>query len=1094
MGRILLFTLCFILHALWLQGQNVNTEFGKNRIQYHDDFDQWNMYETENFVTYWYGKGREIAHTVVQLAELDNPYIQNVLEHKMNDKIELIVYLDLTDMKQSNLGQEEQFVGKGGITKVVENKVFLYFNGDHNDLRISLRQGIAAVYINSMLHGNNLQEIVQNAVLLNLGDWFQAGLVSYVGEEWTPEIENKLNDYFTNPKKQKKEFRHLAKLDPQLAGHSMWYFLANTYGRTTISNILYLTRIQRSLDSGLIYVLGIDSKELTKLWKEYFQKRSETRVPNPQVLTNDLKLTSQKKPLPIGRMRLSPDGSKLAYSLHDHGRIRLYLYDMETGEKKVLLRYGIRNYEVESDANYPVLAWQPDGSELSILFERRDLISLMKIDFENEITFTDKLSPEYQRVYDMDYWSADTLMLSASTDGLSDLYLYIPETRQSIRMTDDFYDDLDASVIELDQQRFVLFSSNRPDETFKKMALDSILPIGQFDLFLLDYTKSKGTLRKLTFSPDASERKARISGEDEIITLADFSGQWQRILVSRLMEDPPVSMLHSNYDRDIRLHEIVPASPVVIDWLQKWNMPILHTSRLDSTNALQNLPSPSSGAMNETPTNTPRQETKKTVVEDEEIDPRYLFQTPFPVIENKKPKPVVKETPVTEIEPTIDLTKILQPSANGKLDYDPSKLTPFIRSRIIASRLRFKLDYFNVTLDNDLLFGGLDSYAGEKREFEPAPLGILFKASIKDLLEDYIVTGGVRYPTTFNGSEYFLVLDNRKKRIDKEYAIYRKSVTQQDPTTPDPLKQNQFVSFLALSKWSYPFDTYNSVRGTLTLRNDRNITLATDVQTLDQNTDDAQRLGLKVEWVYDNTRILDINSRTGTRAKISVEAVKKFDLNLFEDDSKFQFDKGFMTVIGLDARHYVSLDGRSIFAARLTASTTLGSERILYYLGGVENWLFPSFDNSVAVPNDIDFAYTAIAANMRGFEYNARNGSSVVLANTELRVPVFQYLSRQKIRSSFIRNLQLVGFADAGTAWHGSDPFGTGNPLNTVVLTNPPTVEVIVNYYRNPLILGYGIGARTLVFGYFLKLDYGWNLETSTDTKPILHFSMGTDF
>lgn len=123
------------------------------------------MYETENFVTYWYGKGREIAHTVVQMAELDNPSIQNVLEHKMNDKIELIVYLDLTDMKQSNLGIGEQFQSQGGITKVVENKVFLYFNGDHNALRKSLREGIASVYINSMLHGNNLQEIVQNAVL-----------------------------------------------------------------------------------------------------------------------------------------------------------------------------------------------------------------------------------------------------------------------------------------------------------------------------------------------------------------------------------------------------------------------------------------------------------------------------------------------------------------------------------------------------------------------------------------------------------------------------------------------------------------------------------------------------------------------------------------------------------------------------------------------------------------------------------------------------------------------------------------------------------------------------------------------------------------
>jgi hypothetical protein len=413
---------------------------------------------------------------------------------------------------------------------------------------------------------------------------------------------------------------------------------------------------------------------------------------------------------------------------------------------------------------------------------------------------------------------------------------------------------------------------------------------------------------------------------------------------------------------------------------------------------------------------------------------------------------------------------------------------------VIAARLKFKLDYFNTTIDNDILFGGLDSYAGTKREFEPSPLGLLVKGSIKDLLEDYIITGGARYPTTFNGSEYFLVFDNRKKRIDKQYAIYRKSTTEIDPTENNPLRRDQYVTFLGLSKWSYPFDIYNSVRFTTTIRNDRHIVLATDIQTLEEKTDDAQRLGLKLEWVYDNTRILDINSRTGTRAKAWVEVVKRFDLNLFETGRKFQFNQGIMTVLGVDARHYVSLDKRTVFASRVTAATSLGSERILYYLGGVENWLFSSFDNSVGVPNDINFAYTTIAANMRGFKYNARNGSSVALINTELRIPVFQYLSNQKLRSSFLRNIQIVGFVDAGTAWHGANPFGPKNPLNTVVLTNPPTVEVIVNYYRNPLIVGYGAGIHALLFGYLVKLDYGWNWETKTSRKPLLHFSMGADF
>ena len=45
----------------------METEFGQNRIQYHDDFDDWYQYETQNFVTYWYGKARNIGQLTVCL-------------------------------------------------------------------------------------------------------------------------------------------------------------------------------------------------------------------------------------------------------------------------------------------------------------------------------------------------------------------------------------------------------------------------------------------------------------------------------------------------------------------------------------------------------------------------------------------------------------------------------------------------------------------------------------------------------------------------------------------------------------------------------------------------------------------------------------------------------------------------------------------------------------------------------------------------------------------------------------------------------------------------------------------------------------------
>ncbi|MDX1407882.1 MAG: BamA/TamA family outer membrane protein [Saprospiraceae bacterium] len=131
---------------------------------------------------------------------------------------------------------------------------------------------------------------------------------------------------------------------------------------------------------------------------------------------------------------------------------------------------------------------------------------------------------------------------------------------------------------------------------------------------------------------------------------------------------------------------------------------------------------------------------------------------------------------------------------------------------------------------------------------------------------------------------------------------------------------------------------------------------------------------------------------------------------------------------------------------------------------------------------------------MRGFKYNARNGGSVALINTELRVPFLRYLSKRKLKSSFLRHLQVVGFLDVGTAWHGRDPFSDENPLNTLTLTNPPTVTVDVKYFRNPIIAGYGAGVRTLLFGYFLKLDYAWGWETRQLRNPVIHFSMGTDF
>ena len=48
----------------------LKSSLAKNRVQYHEDFKEWLQYESVNFITYFYGEGRNIAQAVVQLAEL----------------------------------------------------------------------------------------------------------------------------------------------------------------------------------------------------------------------------------------------------------------------------------------------------------------------------------------------------------------------------------------------------------------------------------------------------------------------------------------------------------------------------------------------------------------------------------------------------------------------------------------------------------------------------------------------------------------------------------------------------------------------------------------------------------------------------------------------------------------------------------------------------------------------------------------------------------------------------------------------------------------------------------------------------------------
>jgi hypothetical protein len=487
----------------------------------------------------------------------------------------------------------------------------------------------------------------------------------------------------------------------------------------------------------------------------------------------------------------------------------------------------------------------------------------------------------------------------------------------------------------------------------------------------------------------------------------------------------------------------------------------------------------------------------------------YMFQSEFTEEEDfvESTNPAVPEAPA---EGDIFQTDVpSQPANPSPLEYPAGVPAPaktqrsvdnvyrFRPGQIVAYRTTFRTDFVTFNMDNNLLFEGLDSYAANPDGFNVQPMSLLLKANFKDLLEDYVIEGGLRLPTSFNGTEYFLTMQSRKRRLDHIYTVYRRNqrFTQEGGSFVPWRRENNVV--LGQYGVRYPLDIFRSLRATSTLRRDRVQFLATDQTALEEAPapDQTQRIGLKLEYVFDNTLDLALNIKQGTRYKIYTEFFKQFSVQI---DPGFSFDiqRGYLGLAGLDFRHYQRLDKRSILAVRLAGAVSFGPEKILYYLGGTDNAILPSFNNSIPTPMETP-GFVTLANNLRGFDLNIRNGNSYVLTNVELRVPLFRYFS-ERIRSPFFRNFQVVGFFDAGTAWSGPDPYGDENPLNTSTFPDnngefaPVTARVV--YFRDPLVFSYGVGLRSLLFGYMVRVDYGWGYETRQQQDPRLHISLGYDF
>ncbi|HSY75327.1 MAG TPA: hypothetical protein VK890_00635, partial [Bacteroidia bacterium] len=448
--------------------------------------------------------------------------------------------------------------------------------------------------------------------------------------------------------------------------------------------------------------------------------------------------------------------------------------------------------------------------------------------------------------------------------------------------------------------------------------------------------------------------------------------------------------------------------------------------------------------------------------------------------DNSTPPPlkitIIQSPTVTQVQPIRVVTAI--PKDTAKRDSSHGRKHVLERNDYHIS---FSPDYVLTQIDNNFLNQVYQPYiAANGPSYQEPSVGAHLKVSLSDLFEDYRIEGDARIAIDLTTNEYRFAYSDLSKRLDKQIILYREAllgITENGQSVKTYAHQATYSL-----KW--PFSEVARVEGSASVMEQKTVELASDIPSLQQANTYNVLPKAEFAYVYDATIPVEMNIYYGLRAKVFAQYYR---------DMSAKYN---MVILGFDARYYQKISRDLIWANRISGGTSFGDEKLLYYMGGVDGWIGPQFDQNINVSQTENYGFQTIAVPLRGSEENIRNGNDFVLFNSELRFPIFHYLINRPIKSDFFNNFQVIGFFDAGTAWTGLTPYSNDNALNETVVSSPGNpITVTISTLQDPFVEGFGYGLRTRVLGYFIRFDDAWGIDNGTiSKKPITYFSLSLDF
>lgn len=1122
----LLLPLFTFLVATASYGQFNGERFGKNRVQHKNI--EWYFYSSNNFEVYYYEGGGNNARMAIQYLESEFDRLTQLIGYVAYTKPKVFIYNSPEEILQSNINLNVDVFtidGQSFFSRMIGE---VAFPGTWERFKRELIYTVSKVIIEEMLYGSSIADAFQSNLINSFPEWYIEGAAMYLAHGWSMEMDDFVRHFFNENKSPK--LHKLKSREAGLLGQSIWNFIVEKYGRRYISSILNLSRINRNEENSIANTIGLNYRAFQDQWKMFYINT------NQQVLTSfksinpasEIKATADGQLGIINDIKFSPDGKNLAYVINSGGKYKVQVRDLADGRERTIFSGGAVSPDQPVNLTAPVIAWR-DTLNLAIATFRRGTTTLRSraIDGSSQ----DRIFlRNITQILSLDFNSSGkNMVLSAISNGKTDIYS-LNVRGVGKRITNDVFDNINPIFL---NDSTIIFASNfteLPDSVLTKTPDVKVLP-DYFNLFVATVNDTV-SIQKLTNLNNKNTRP-RVLNSAYVLYLSDQSG------ISNLMRAGVANGITSQMTAFNKSME-------AFDYSSKINK-IAYSYRDGNRSRL--VIETYSNIDQFTPS-TPRIQISQAKVLSERISTRRAEaaaeeqRTQLQEFQRRASQPVATRDSSLNLRlEDLMLGKVPTQTESPVAAKDSLPAPKSLTSAINTDRLRFErkggVDTDNYVFDtiprletpqsrlSQTASTGTRSNALEnfrrqslqKRITGPKSMQPQFftqslgtdwlvdpirgfslglSGVMSDILDNHNFRGGFMFALDFwSGSDVFFQYEYLKQRVDLKLRYDRKAINLRE-SAPNSPRQKYVLNQVELA-FSYPFNVHSRISVAPMIARTQYFNLDPDSilrgNVPERNRFDVNYVGARAEFVLDKTQQLGLYTQKGIKGKAGIIHYQGMNAS----------QRSF-TNFYLDFRKYQSIHKNLIWASRLYAGSFFGNNPQTYMVGGMNNWLFNKFyqppsnrpsDSPVRNPNWVENSNLLFAefVDLRGYLFDEIRGRNVMTFSTELRIPLFSYLTRGNITSNFVKNFQMVAFYDVGSAWNNAAPWERVNDQNTEIIATPGSPFVItINNFNNPWLQSYGAGLRTVLLNYYFKFDVARPMRNFQTGELRYYVTLGYNF